>query len=325
MRLSQALAIVACVGLLSAASPLNLRHVSAAPVKDNVTTFRIVIGPATKVADASQVGMGSDDSKWGRPVTLSPDIAACVSQQTGSWPRFPAFWGADTSHGYWMHQHFSLPKARSYSGSVFDIRAYARFVAVFLNGSLLGGAGLPTYHSQTAVRVQLDPTLLHAGDNLLEIQFLPQTSVLGARGVPCNAASFILTALAQDAAGSVSPSPAPVPTVTAVPTPIPSGPTVTPSFPPDNAIVTGTTLPLRWQSFRHAAAYLVHIWLVKADAGQAVTASTVATTAKTVLGVSTALSTARMLKGEYRWNIAALNAAGQLITVWSAPRSLQLT
>jgi hypothetical protein len=63
---------------------------------------------------------------------------------------------------------------------------------------------------------------------------------------------------------------------------------------------------------------------VKADAGQAVTVRTVATTAQTVLGLRAAISTAQMLKGQYRWDIAALNATGQVISAWSAPRSLQL-
>ncbi|HVA89113.1 MAG TPA: hypothetical protein VNL71_04660 [Chloroflexota bacterium] len=50
-----------------------------------------------------------------------------------------------------------------------------------------------------------------------------------------------------------------------------TGPTVALSFPADKAIVTGSDLPLTWSPFPHASAYLVHVWLLKADPGQAVT------------------------------------------------------
>lgn len=111
MRLSQALAIVVCVGLLSVTSPINLGH--AAPVRNAITTIAIVMGPTTKVTNKNVQGypnlpisLSFDDAQWGHPVAVAPDIAACVRQQTGSWPGFPVLWGADTSSWYWLRQHF---------------------------------------------------------------------------------------------------------------------------------------------------------------------------------------------------------------------------
>jgi hypothetical protein len=62
----------------------------------------------------------------------------------------------------------------------------------------------------------------------------------------------------------------------------------------------------------------------KADPGQAITASTIATASSTVAGTRITVSTAGMLKGLYQWDVAAINASGQLIAGWSVPRSVQL-
>jgi hypothetical protein len=88
--------------------------------------------------------------------------------------------------------------------------------------------------------------------------------------------------------------------------------------------VTGISLPLTWSPFPHASAYLVYVWLVKADPGQAITATTVATTSMTVLGTRASVSTAGMLKGVYAWDVAALNAKGALIAGWGTARNVQL-
>lgn len=346
MRLSHAVAIVGWVGLISATSPLNPRHASARATDSNTST-RIVIGSTTK---ALQILVGQtsgypgswyynrfDDSQWGHPAAVSPAVASCITQTMDGWAGFPAYWGTGNLSSLLLRQHFYLlkvPGDYGYAGTTIDLRSYARDTDVWLNqqpilvadsndfsGVSPGVLSLRAF--STADRIPVG-SLIHAGDNVLALRLDASTDTHTPAGAPCNATGFIITTQSHSATDGASPSPSPIPAATAVPTAGQSGPSVSPSFPADNAIVTGTALPLSWQPFRQAAAYLVRVWLVKADAGQAVTASTVATTTQTVLGARTAISTARMLKGQYRWDVAALDAAGQLITAWSAPRRLQL-
>ncbi len=123
----------------------------------------------------------------------------------------------------------------------------------------------------------------------------------------------ILDLVAQLGTGSSAPSPAPS-----------RGASVSLSFPADKSIVTGNGLPFVWKPYPHAAAYLVHVWLTKADPGQTITASTIATAASTAVGTRATISTTGMPKGLYQWDVAAINASGQMIAGWSAPRSVQL-
>ena len=345
MRLAQSLAVAVCVGLLSATCPLNPQRAAAAPTTDGNTSARIVIGSTTKAlaADINATfpniwySSGFNDLKWGYPVPVSPAVTACVTEKMGSWEGFPAYWGTGNPVTLLVRQHFFMPKVGiqfgGYAGTTIDLRSYARDTEVWLNDSQVLAAYSQDFTepspgvqsraaSSTTDRIPVG-NLVHAGDNVLAIRLNASTDMRTPAGATCNAISFIITTQAHSVIGNALPSPPPVPTSTAVPTLIPSGPTVLLASPPDNAYVTGSALPLSWQPFRHAAAYLVRIWLVKADAGRAVKAGTVATIAQTVPGLRTAIPTAGLLKGQYNWDVAALNAPGQLITVWSAPRRLQ--
>jgi hypothetical protein len=151
-------------------------------------------------------------------------------------------------------------------------------------------------------------SLLKPGINVLDLYETPTSDGCGA------AVGVRISIEAQGIKGGL---PAPQPAA-------PTGSGVTLSFPANNAIVTGTSLPLSWSPFPHAAAYMVHVWLLKADPGQVVTATTVTTTSMAVLGTRASVSTAGMLKDVYGWDVAELNAKGALIAGWGTVRNVQL-
>ena len=310
MRAVAPIAAAISLALLVSSVPTALRPRNALAAD---TTIVAQISPSTKALDlgngvAPPIGSDVarfDDSSWDNANLVSSEAARCMHIGFPNLPRMQFYWGATTPHTYLFRIKFTVPWAGSYAGSTVSYVANALAYELGFDGSplrfkpLLPGVrqpvGLQTFPVESYVQPGPNVVTFWADPPRLCLPAVSIRVVIHAHGV---------------SGGPVVPNP--------------SVPTVMPAFPPDNAIVTGSSLPLSWQPFPQAAAYLVRLWLVKADAGQVVIASTVATTARTVLGVRMGLSTVRMLKGQYRWDIAALNAAGQLITAWSMPRRLQL-
>ncbi len=101
------------------------------------------------------------------------------------------------------------------------------------------------------------------------------------------------------------------------PSPRPAAPALTVTLPGQNAILTGPTLPFRWHAYPHAAFYNLQIWLVQSFGKQRITASSVTNYAIRLSGTSYSLSVHGMPKGIYHWRMAAADAHGTLISLWT--------
>jgi len=248
-----------------------------------------------------------DVSLWDHAVPVSTATAACIHNAEGPLGHLPLYWGPTATHFYLVRIPFVVPAASSYDGSNVSFTGFDRQDEVDLTDSTNSTSNLGN-DLGGSLHVFSIGSQIKPGINVLALWENPDVGSCGP------AIGVRISIQAQGVKGGV-PAPRPV---------ISSGPAVALSFPAKNAIVTGSDLPLAWSPYPHASAYLVHVWLIKADPGQAIGAGTVATTAMTVLGTRATVSTAHMLKGVYGWDVAALNGGGSLIVGWGAPRDVQL-
>ena len=312
MRAPRALAVLSIVALLLSGVPFSLRP---SPALAANATIVVSLNSSTKVFD---LGPGNnqqpdgwttpnfDVSLWDHAARVSESTAACIHTVLGPLGHLPFYRGPTANDYYLIRLPFSVPAASSYNGSSVSIANYDGGDEVTLTDSNKVVSKLTT-DIGWGLHVFSVGSLLKPGINLLGLFEAPSGGCGTAIGVR-------ISIQAQGVKGGV-PAPRPI---------ISSGPAVALSFPANHAIVTGSDLPLAWRPYPHAAAYLVHVWLIKADPGQALGAGTVATTAMTVLGTRATVSTANMLKGVYGWDVAALNGGGALIAGWGAPRDVQL-
>jgi hypothetical protein len=304
------------LALLLSGVPLSLGPSRALAAN---TTIVVSISSATRVFDlgpnnnpqpANWGATNFDISLWDHAVPVSGATAECIHNAMGSLGHLPLYWGPRANDFYLVRIPFLAPAASSYNDSSIAYANYDSNVEVWLfdgNGTAISTTVLGSDLADSLHVFSVD-SLLKPGINTLGLWENPNVSSCGP------AIGVRISIQAQGVKGGL-PTPRPA---------IAIGPAVALSFPANNAIVTGTSLPLAWSPFPHASAYLVHVWLVKADPGQAVTASTVANTALTVIGTRASVSTANMLKGVYGWDVAALDAKGALIAGWGAPRNVQI-
>ncbi len=273
------------------------------------------LGPNNNTWPADWNTVAFDDSIWDHAVPVLGATADCVHTALGPLGGLPLFYGPNAQDFYLFRTRFTVSEAQSYEGSTLIYANYdhpPEYVQyytnqhsnwLYLNGSYVADSLDHSLHT-LSVAAQLKP-----GANVLAFWEHKTSSN------DCDTSVGFRITIRMRGVKGTPPLPKPTP---------PIGPAVALTFPADKAIVTGTGLPLAWKPFPRAAAYLVHVWLVKADPGQAITAATVATAASTVLATRATISTANMPKGTYLWSVAALNAGGQIITGWAAARSVQL-
>jgi hypothetical protein len=289
---------------------------AAGSVQAQDVTLVTTISTSTKALDLGVANSGTpsawdtaayDDAAWNRAVPIGSETVGCIHASLGDLGKLPFFWGPKPDHYYAFRVTIAVPAAQSYNGSSIDYANNDSTNSVSLNGSVLANL---SYHPSWYNGLHAIPikALVTPGLNVLGIVEGPSThdckGIVGAR----------ITIHAHGVKGPVqSPSAAPM-----------SDPAVSLAFPADSAIVAGNSLPLSWDPMPNAAAYLVHLWLVKANVGQPLTARTAATISRTVTSNHTSIATTGMLKGLYRWNIAAVGAKGVLIADWGVSRTVQL-
>lgn len=281
-------------------------------------TITVQIGPATRALSATYGSLSPDwltpeyDTSFWKPVQrVTTDVQRCVVQNTEDWQGLPMYWAKDVQSSAYFRQAFIVPEADSYAESTLILgkftneQPYESSVlasSVYINQEKYAG-------SYSAGINQLGiASYLHAGINILGFYGLPPL-VKSASGVPCSAFGFQLIIHAQGLHAARGRTGSPAPTVTAL-------------RPADGARVTGSMVPLAWSPFGRAGAYLVHVWLRRADSGQPITASMVATVSLTVTGTTASIPTANMPRGAYAWGIAALDPQGAIIANWSASRTV---
>jgi len=266
-------------------APVHAQHAA------DTTIITIPMGASTKVLDstnqpASWQALGADETGWNSATPISDGVRNCLVQKDGAWASAPAFWGADETRPYLFRFVFTVPAAKNYYDSTLTMAAPRYSTDVYLNGKELFFSGSST---TTFTRVVI-ATSLQPGKNILAVSAHDDYSMRMADGTPCSGVSAIITIHAN----GVQP---------------------VPPFP--------KTLRLSWSSVPGAAYYDLQLWLVKATAGQVVTAGSPSSVATQTSGTSYTVNAQSMPTGLYQWRSGAVTRQGALIS-WSAPRSIVL-
>lgn len=96
--------------------------------------------------------------------------------------------------------------------------------------------------------------------------------------------------------------------------------------PAQNAEVKGGSVPFSWTPVKGAAAYYLQVYLAQAANGVAVRPGALLNIAWQGAATHYSLSTAHMLKGTYRWRVAAIDKAGELIVpLWTEEQVFTLS
>ena len=281
-------------------------------------TIVVQIGPSTRAITATSGSLSPDgltpdfDTSFWKPVRrVSADVQRCVLANTEDWQGLPMYWSQDTQYAAYFRQAFAVPAADSYTASAIilgkftDEQPYegaSLQPALYINQQQYTG-GYSAGFNQLGIA-----SYLHAGINILGFYGPPPLAKTPA-GAPCGAFGFRLIIHAQGVHYPQRRTGGAAHTVALV-------------SPADGARVTGNAVPLAWSPFGNAAAYLVHLWLRRADPGQSVSGSMVASAAITVTGTTASIQTANMPKGAYAWSVAALDVRGRIVANWSPARTV---
>ncbi len=310
----RAITIAVLLAALSVGVPVSPGH-SAALASD--ATITVQIGPTTRAISASFGSLTPDwltpqfDTSFWRPVQrVKAEIEHCVVQNTEDWQGIPMYWARDVQHSAYFRQAFTVPEADSYAESTLILGRFTNEYAPAPTSAIYINQQEDVSGYNEGILQLAIGSYLHAGVNILGF-YGPSATVNSPSGIPCSAFGFRLIIHAHGLHGASGHTGS-----TAV--------AVAVLRPANGATVTGSTVPFAWSPLSRAAAYLFHIWLTKADPGQAITSNTVATASLTVTEPTASIPTANMPKGLYTWSVAAIDAKGQTIANWSGPRTVQI-
>ena len=296
-----ALVILGAALLSSSFTPLH--HVGVAQARDS--SLVVEISSATKVLDlgpkdfvipAGWSAANLDDSLWEHAVKVASDTAQEIHTRYGSLANLPLYWGPNPNDRYCFRMTFFLPEATSYQNSSVTVVAQTDETGGAVNNSGTFGTSSSSGDAYSLNSYPISQ-YLHAGKNAVGIA---TNSFSSLRAISVHVSIHIQGAtLRAPVAG----------------TPRSKVSSVSLSFPANNAIVTGSSLPLAWTPFPNATSYLLRVTLVKPDLGEAIRAHTVTAIERTVVGTRVNVATANLLKGVYQWAVAAVNANGMIIAV----------
>jgi len=277
--------IVSGLACVLGVAPVHAQHAA------DTTIITIPMGASTKVLDstnqpASWQALGADETGWNSATPISDGVRACLAQKDSAWASAPAFWGADETRPYLFRFVFTVPMAKNYYDSTLTMAAPRYSTDVYLNGRQLFVYGFPTVtFTHAVIAAHLQP-----GKNILAVMSRGDYSLRMPDDTPCAAVSATITIHANGIQA------------------VPSSP---------------KKLRLSWSSVPGAAYYDLQLWLVKATAGQVVTAGSLSSVATQTSGTSYTVSARSMPTGLYQWRSGAVTRQGALIS-WSAPRSIVL-